>query len=164
MVNPICIITRFPVGRGMFTIDQDGKAWTIPYTPVNIVLDNDLNFTITDELGVKYIFNLKESTEVTRYSEVKHNSVNSITRSHISTWHLTKIKPLSGNEVSFDYLRGGEISYSIIIIIVKNDPIIDKSIQYRSSPPIICSILLGEMENLVSHRKPEVMNFLMADN
>ena len=32
------------------------------------------------------------------------------------------------------------------------------------TPAIICSILLGEMENLVSHRKPEVMNFLMADN
>ena len=135
---------EIPGRTGMFTIDQDGKAWTIPYTPVNIVLDNDLNFTITDELGVKYIFNLKESTEVTRYSEVKHNSVNSITRSHISTWHLTKIKPLSGNEVSFDYLRGGEISYSNYNYYRKNnDPIIDKSIQYRSSPYYLQYITWG---------------------
>ena len=57
---------EIPGRTGMFTIDQDGKAWTIPYTPVNIVLDNDLNFTITDELGVKYIFNLKESTRSNR--------------------------------------------------------------------------------------------------
>lgn len=152
---------EIPGKAGMFTIDQDGVAWPIPYSPIKIVLDNNLNFSIIDEKGIKYTLDLKESTTVTKYSDVKHNGVNNITKSHISTWHLTKIKNVTGNEVIFGYTPGSEINYSNYNYKKKsNGTIVDKSINFRSIPYYLNQIswMNGKLEFLSSNGRTDLVN------
>lgn len=116
--EPDLFYYEIPGRSGMFVIDYTGKVWTIPYSNLKIELRSDQSFVITDEAANQYFFTQKERTYETSHSDWAHTGNSgspygeeSEVRSYISTWHLTRIENLAGEQITFSYQLGAEISY-----------------------------------------------------
>ncbi|MCD8035170.1 MAG: hypothetical protein LUF83_12880 [Alistipes sp.] len=128
--EPDLFYYEIPGRSGMFVLDKDGKAWPIPYSGIKIKLEYASCFTIEDENGYYYEFNLKEYTKTTMHSENAHEGVDAsifeqiidpfdvlfnknkaISENNVSTWHLTKMTNHLGAEINFSYVQGNELKY-----------------------------------------------------
>lgn len=133
---------ELPDRSGMFVRDVTGKAWTIPYQPLDIRRVNDQYFVISDERGYTYTFGLggMETSEVTTYT---NKDATKKTFSYTSTWNLTAVSDACNNQIRFDYISGNQMIVqdrdSRASILVKNDNGIyvlkerDSTIQYSTT-------------------------------
>lgn len=100
-----------PDGRsGTFVINQDGEVVTIPYMSLTIDFEEHYyGFTITDDAGMKYIFNTRSvsytssPTGDNTYDNQSSEEIGSFT-----SWYLDEIQNANGDiEFSFLYIDKG---------------------------------------------------------
>lgn len=125
---------------GKFVLDEDGNAYTLPYTPVKIYpgatpspipLGGGLPgqtvtpwmWVFTDDDGTQYYFgedsSSREISTTWKWSESSNNYVEG--PSFISTWYLTKVVSSKGvTQVTFSYSGENTTSYEIYSSIRKN--------------------------------------------
>lgn len=84
---------------GIFVLDSQGNAATIPYQNIKITYDKSAKtFDILDDSGINYSFQDIETTRViTKEGAVKRDTIN-----YESTWNLTNING-KGESVDFEY-------------------------------------------------------------
>ena len=104
--EPDVFYFEIPGRSGMFIVDGNGVAHTIPYQKIKIEWIVRNNFIITDEQGCKYIFRTKETTE----SMVKDGAVTK-TVSFTSSWYLDEIKTMAGNNINYSYTKGNDYEF-----------------------------------------------------
>ena len=133
---------ELPDRSGMFVRDVAGKAWTIPYQPLDIRRVNNEYFIISDERGNTYTFGVEgmETSEVTTYT---NKDATKKTFSYTSTWNLTAISDACNNQVRFNYISGKQMTLqdrdTRANILIKNDNGIyvvkkrDSTIQYSTT-------------------------------
>lgn len=133
---------ELPDRSGMFVRDVMGKAWTIPYQPLDIRWINSQYFIISDEKGYTYTFGPdgRETSGVTTYT---NKDATKKTFSYTSTWNLTSVTDACNNEIRFNYISGKQIIMqdkdTQASILIKNDNGIyvvkerDSTIQYSTT-------------------------------
>lgn len=95
---------------GMFVLDPDGNAYTIPYQKINIYWIDRTYFEIYDESGIKYTFGTiaQDTTRATI-----NTGYDSKTLEFTSTWYLEKIETPNGNQLAFIYEPGKNLNYTL---------------------------------------------------
>jgi len=96
-----------------FYSPQDDNYYTIPYSKLKIekivVPGNGYYFTVNDESGYKYIFNLKTQTEFNSASAANDNSA-----SYAGQWYLTEVQAPDGNtEFQLEYESASQAFSSV---------------------------------------------------
>jgi YD repeat-containing protein len=95
--------------RGSFYINKDGQCIQIPRTNNKITFTKDsynrlLTFTITDDKGTQYFFDVKEESKVLSIA----NAISGNTKDYFNslkgtTWHLSKIVTRNEQIINFSY-------------------------------------------------------------
>ena len=95
---------------GMFVMDPEGNAHTIPYTNNKIEWVDKSYFQITDEKGIIYTFgkNYKEETTTT----IVYDGDRDVKPAYVSTWYLETIVGTMFETISFDYEIGDAYEFS----------------------------------------------------
>ncbi len=104
--EPDVFYFEIPGRSGMFVVDANGVAYTIPYQKLKIEWVGRYSFMLTDEQGVKYTFRTVETTE----SVVKDGTVTK-TISFTSSWYLDKIETVTGNAINYTYTKGNDYEF-----------------------------------------------------
>lgn len=111
--EPDIFYFEIPGNSGIFVLDNDGGAHTIPYQDLAITFirgtePTDNRFTIRDNAGNLYKFGSsaesREVTTATTHDNTNHTNTRTLT--YNSTWHLDEIAPFSGEQVLFTYEAG----------------------------------------------------------
>lgn len=111
--EPDIFYFEIPGNSGIFVLDNDGGAHTIPYQDLAITFirgtePTDNRFTIRDNAGNLYKFGSsaesREVTTATTHDNTNHTNTKTLT--YNSTWHLDEIAPFSGEQVLFTYEAG----------------------------------------------------------
>jgi hypothetical protein len=95
--------------KGSFYINRFGECVQLPRSNNKIeytrsTQNNTLdNFSITDENGNKYLFNLKEESKITLYNNQTGGIPNYYNNTKGTTWYLTGVQTKSGGQVNFEY-------------------------------------------------------------
>lgn len=101
--EPDIFYFEIPGNSGIFVLDNDGGAHTIPYQDLAITFirgtePTDNRFTIRDNAGNLYKFGSsaesREVTTATTHDNTNHTNTRTLT--YNSTWHLDEIAPFSG--------------------------------------------------------------------
>lgn len=117
--EPDIFYFEIPGNAGMFVLDHNGTAHTIPYQNLSIQWidredeDNKDYFIITDANGCKYTFGNNNSKEISKvvYNNPNYKETKKSTHEYTSTWWLDKIDPFSGDPVTFSYISGRDVSF-----------------------------------------------------
>lgn len=110
--EPDLFYFEIPGRSGMFIVDYDHKAYTIPYQCLKILWVDNEYFTITDEQGVKYTFGkTAASREVTQTTVKEEDSSKDI--NFVSTWNLDEIESSVGNKINFTYKAGADYEFTM---------------------------------------------------
>ncbi len=101
--QPDVFFFNFGSYSGRFYFNNDGKAYTIPYQPLEITLKDDTWFQVRTPDGTEYDFTATETTDLGARSEVLN---------YTSAWYLTSIKnPISDDLITFSY-QSHNLGYS----------------------------------------------------
>ncbi|MBV6640778.1 MAG: PKD domain-containing protein [Cyclobacteriaceae bacterium] len=108
----------FPGGQGKFQVSKDGNSvYTIPYQEVEIkkygTLD-DCYWVITDIVGNQYYYGGTSASRETMNIERSNDdgTYDADEDDFTSTWHLTKIVPISkAGDITFSYVTGPNYFY-----------------------------------------------------
>lgn len=110
--EPDLFYFEIPGRSGMFVVDYDHKAYTIPYQCLKIRWVDNEYFTITDEQGVRYTFGKtaasREETQTTVKEEDSSKEMN-----FVSTWNLDMIKSTVGDTINFTYQAGADYEFTM---------------------------------------------------
>lgn len=95
--------------KGSFYINRFGECIQLPRSNNKIEFtkstqNNTLDkFSITDENGNKYLFNLKEESKISLYNNQTGGIPNYYNNIKGTTWYLTAIQTKNGGQVNFEY-------------------------------------------------------------
>jgi YD repeat protein len=108
--EPDVFFYEFPGTAGMFVMDPEGNAHTIPYSNIKIEWIDKSYFNITDANGIVYKFgqDTKEETTTTVIFEGERES----RPSYVSTWHLESITGVMYEKITFTYEEGDAYEFS----------------------------------------------------
>ncbi len=108
--EPDVFFYEFPGAAGMFVVDPDGNAHTIPYSNIKIEWVDKSYFSITDANGIVYKFgqNVKEeATVITIFDEERV-----VKPSYVSTWYLESITGVMYETITLAYEEGDTYEFS----------------------------------------------------
>ena len=108
--EPDVFFYEFPGASGMFVMDPEGNAHTIPYANIKIEWVDRSYFRITDARGVVYKFgqNVKEETTMTTIFDGDRK----VKPTYVSTWYLENITGTMYETINFAYEEGASYEFS----------------------------------------------------
>lgn len=109
--EPDIFYFEIPNKSGMFIMDQNKVAHTIPYQKINIKWTSN-GFVIIDNDGTIYTFGNNENTREITETLLRESKNETRTPNFISTWHLSTIRTIQNDLISFDYKIGSDYQFT----------------------------------------------------
>ena len=97
---------NFPGGSGQFVLDHAGVPVLVPYQKIAVARRDSAGtpgFVLTAEDGTRYVFLDAETTSV------EPQGTDDPPFTFVSSWHLTRIEPLLGPALKYEYDHAGNV-------------------------------------------------------
>lgn len=89
--------------NGKFFFDLNGNAHTIPKSDIKIIRNNNLDYTIIDQNGNKYLFQTISTNLNHNVLEYSSNGLGGSSYSENYSLYLTKIETINNEKIEFEY-------------------------------------------------------------